>query len=232
MFYNSVQEWFDAGMPFNSFINGDCMEGMQAMSDKFIDLCICDPPYGIGAGEKRKYHDNAFTSYISKKWDCNCPKAQYFDDLFRVSKNQIIWGGNYFTKYLPPAKNWIVWDKKQPDGISFSMHELAFYSGDGQAKIFRGYFGGNRCTVKKIAQKYIRIHPTQKPVVLYRWLLQNYTQAGWKILDTHVGSASSLIACEWEGFDYIGFEIDQEYFEAACKRMDREREKMKQMKLL
>ena len=206
--------------------NEDCMEGMKRYPDKHFDLAIVDPPYGNDAGKKKKYHANAFTEYKPKAWDLNRPKSSYFLALYRVSKNQIIWGGNWFTKFLPPAKNWIVWDKKQPDGITLSMHELAFYSGDGQAKIFRGYCGANRCVVKELAQKYLRIHPTQKPVSLYLWLLNNYAKKGDLILDTHLGSGSIAIACYEMGFDLIGFEIDPDYYAGAVKRLDEHQRQM------
>jgi site-specific DNA-methyltransferase (adenine-specific) len=207
--------------PTNTVENIDCMEMLRKCPPKHFDLAIVDPPYGLGAGRKNKYHPGAFTEYIPKKWDSERPTAEYFEQLFRVSKNQIIWGGNYFTEFLPISKNWIVWDKKQPEGISFSMHELAFYSGDGQAKIFRGYNGANRCVVPSLAKKYLRIHPTQKPIELYKWLLKNYGKQGDLILDTHVGSGSSIVACIECGFNYYGCEIDKDYYDAAMKRIGR-----------
>jgi len=199
--------------------NEDCMEGMKRYSDKHFDLAIVDPPYGNDAGRKMKYHANAFTEYKPKSWDLKRPNRKYFIELQRLSKNRIIWGANWFTSFLPPTKNWIVWDKKQAEGITLSMHELAFFSGDGQAKIFKGYCGANRCVVKEIAQKYIRIHPTQKPVALYRWLLKNYAKEGDLILDTHLGSGSIAIACYDMGFNLVGFEIDKDYYDAAMKRL-------------
>jgi len=193
---------------------------MADKSDNYYDLAIVDPPYGINAGSKKKYFKGAFTEYTPKKWDSNIPNKKYFQELFRISKNQIIWGGNYFVENLPISKNWIVWDKKQSENISFSMHELAFYSGSGQAKIFRGYNGGNRCVIKDKAKKYIRIHPTQKPVELYRWLLKKYAKKGDKIFDSHGGSGSILIACVDMGFDIDWCELDVDYFQAAKKRYE------------
>ena len=207
-------------LELNRLYNMDCMEGMKEFPDNYFELAIVDPPYGIGASSIKKYSTAVFTKYIPKKWDNERPAKHYFDELFRVSKEQIIFGGNYFTGFLPPVKNWIVWDKLQPEGISFSMHELIFYSGKGQAKIYRGHNGANRCTVKHLAKKYIRIHPTQKPIALYDWLLKMYAKPGDKILDTHVGSTSSLIACRNAGHEFIGFELDKDYYEAATKRME------------
>lgn len=205
-----------------SIINADCMAVMSKLADKSYDLAICDPPYGIGAAGKKQYHAGALTEYTPKKWDDASPPAEYFDELRRVSKNQIIFGATYFTAHLPPAKNWIVWDKLQPEGVSFSMHELAYYSGGGQAKICRAYNGGNRVANNyEKAQKYIRIHPTQKPVTLYAWLLANYAQPGFRILDTHLGSGSSAIAALEYGYEMLATEIDEHYYAAAVERIGR-----------
>lgn len=198
----------------------DCMVGMKRYPDKYFDLAIVDPEYGINAGKKKQYHKGAFTTYKAKDWDLIRPSAEYFTELFRVSKNQIIWGANYFADLLPPAKNWIVWDKVQPAGISFSMHELAFNSCSGQAMIFTISNGenGNRCVVKELAREYVRIHPTQKPVKLYKNCLKYFAKENDKILDTHLGSGSSRIAAHDMNFDFTGFEIDKDYFEAQEKR--------------
>lgn len=199
----------------SKFILGDCMDpktGIPSYPDKYFDLAIVDPPYGIGinmnmgrkAG-KRKVHK-------LKKWDSDIPSDQYFDELFRVSKYQIVWGGNYFP--LPLTKSWIFWDKGVPDGVSFADGELAWTSGDKTLKkvsILYSGFQGNDGTS--------RVHPTQKPIQLYRWLLHNYAKPGDLILDTHVGSASSLIAYEQEGFEYHAWEIDEDYYNASTKRM-------------
>ena len=194
---------------------------MKDKPDKFYSLAIVDPPYGIGASSKKNYHANSITKYNKKEWDNKIPDKKYFDELFRISNNQIIWGGNYFTKFLPPAKNWIVWNKMQPENVSFSMHELAFYSGKGQAKIFTHYNGGNRVSNNlEKAQQYIRIHPTQKPVALYKWLLQNYAKPGDKLLDTHSGSGSFRIAAYDMGFDLDSCEIDEDYFKDNNARFE------------
>jgi len=191
-------------LKLNKLYNMDCMEGMKQFPDKYFELAIVDPPYGISitdSGRLGKYNVNG------NRWDDNIPTDDYFNELFRVSENQIIWGGNYFP--LPPTRGFIIWDKKQPEGVSFASCEFAWSSFDRSAKTF--YFS-------PMQDKY-RFHPTQKPVALYKWLLKNYAKKGDKILDTHVGSASSLIACYQMNFDYIGFEIDKEYFEKAQKRI-------------
>ena len=203
-------------MELNKFYNMDCMEGMKQYPDNYFELAIVDPPYGIGIdGQKEcvcKNPKHNRKQHTQKKWDESIPSKEYFDELFRVSKNQIIWGANYFVKYLCKGKKgWIVWDKGQ-HGLTMSYCELAYSSFDvpTRVKIL------NRCELLKDGT----IHPTQKPIALYKWLLMNYAKQGDKILDTHVGSASSLIACYDMGFDYVGFELDKEYFEKACKRIE------------
>jgi site-specific DNA-methyltransferase (adenine-specific) len=191
-------------LELNHLYNMDCMEGMKQFPDKYFELAIVDPPYGISitdSGRLGKYNVNG------NRWDDNIPTDDYFNELFRISENQIIWGGNYFP--LPPTRGFIIWDKKQPEGVSFASCEFAWSSFDRSAKTF--YFS-------PMQDKY-RFHPTQKPVALYKWLLKNYAKKGDKILDTHVGSASSLIACYQMNFDFIGFEIDKDYYEKALKRM-------------
>jgi len=202
------------------FILGDCMDletGLPSYPDKFFDLAIVDPPYGIGAakmnmglGKSLKCTKAKNRKWIAKEWDSTSPKNDYFDEVFRTSKNQIIWGGNYF--HLPPTKGFIIWDKEIPDGLSFSDFEFAWTSFDRAAR---------RAKYSAYLDKIHKIHPTQKPVKLYRWLLENYAKPGQLILDTHVGSASSLIACESMGFDYVGFEIDPDYYAAAKNRMSK-----------
>lgn len=196
------------------------MEAMAKFPDKFFELAIVDPPYGISESRRKSYHKNALTKYTAKKWDKSIPEQSFFNELFRVSKNQIIWGGNYFN--LPPMPKWIVWDKGQPEGIDQSMFELAWSSMKNvQSKIFRRPISLDKNTVsnnKYLAQQHIRIHPTQKPIALYKWLLQNYAKPGDKILDTHLGSGSSRIAAWDMGFDFWGYELDADYFEAMEKR--------------
>jgi len=206
----------------------DCMEFMRGLPDKAFELAICDPPYGIGASSSMNMGHRSknfkLQAYKKKDWDNNIPNAEYFNELFRVSRNQIIWGGNYMTAYLPVSKCWIVWDKEQPEGISFGMHELAWTTFLSQPKICRVSIssGSNRCSsdIEK-AKKYGRIHPTQKPVALYKWLLKNYAKPGDRILDTHGGSMSIALACFDMGFDLDLCEIDADYFKAGKERFDR-----------
>ena len=188
--------------------NQDCLEAMRQMADNQFDLAIVDPPYGLGdavvnSGGRFKRYENK-----NGNWDKDIPSQEYFDELFRISKNQIIWGGNYFP--LPPSKCFIVWDKKQPQGVSFAMAELAWASFEKVAKIFRHRTQGQEG----------RFHPTQKPVKLYEWLLDNYAEEGQTILDTHLGSGSIALACHNRGYSLTAFEIDKEYFEAAKKRLE------------
>ncbi len=181
------------------------MDGMKEFPDKYFSLALCDPPYGLDIA-KEKPRLSGRWNYKPKQWDSRCPDKNYFDELFRVSKNQVIFGGNYFP--LPPSRYWIIWDKQQSVD-NFADGEMAWTSFDKVVKFFRYSFVRND----------EKIHITQKPVALYCWLLHNYAKPGDIILDTHVGSASSLIACEQMGFKYIGFEIDKEYYQAATERM-------------
>ena len=182
----------------------DCVEGLKRFDDKHFDLAIVDPPYGIGISSNpfRQKHEKC-------DWDNATPSKQYFDGLMRVSKNQIIWGRNYFD--LPPSQGFIIWDKKQPQDFSSAMCEMAWMSFQKPAKIFRKHV---------ITAEPKKIHPTQKPVNLYDWCLKNYAKEGDLILDTHLGSGSSRIAAYKGGFDFIGFEIDCDYFNAQEKRFD------------
>ncbi len=203
----------------NKFILGDCMNpeyGLPSYPDKFFDLAVVDPPYGIGAHGGFGQSANKGNFKKNKKWDNQTPSLKYFKDILRVSKNQIIWGGNYFTDKLPATRCFICWHKKQ-QGKCFSDFELAWTSFDKISKMISLHYLERH--EHNIYNKNKRIHPTQKPVALYSWLLENYAKPGDLILDTHVGSASSLIACESLGFNYVGFEIDADYYEAAKKRM-------------
>lgn len=198
------------------FYNMDCMEGMKQFPDKYFELAIVDPPYGLGIdGQKEcicKNPKHNRKKHPQKKWDNQIPDATYFRELERVSKNQIIWGANYFVEHLTKGKKgWIVWDKGQ-HGLTMSDCELAYSSFDKPTRVV--IF--NRVELQKEGT----IHPTQKPIVLYEWLLNRYANKGDKILDTHVGSASSLIACHNLGFDYVGFELDEHYFQEATKRLE------------
>jgi len=194
------------------------MEGMAEFPDKYFDLTIVDPPYGGGQ------HFNFRFGIGDEVYENQAPSKEYFMQLFRISKNQIVWGGNYFSYALPVNRCWISWYKGQPIP-SFSDFELAWTSFDQVCKQINLESYGFRHADKRHGGNVI--HPTQKPIALYRWLLKNYAKPGDLILDTHVGSASSLIACEMEGFDYVGYEIDRDYFEAAQKRLKNFRSQLK-----
>jgi len=194
----------------------DCMEYMRGIPDKFFELAVVDPPYGIGVNHnmgRRKGDKNS--EYKPATWDNVSPEEDYFKELFRASKNQIIWGANHFiSKFAIDSSCWIAWDKKFSNDVSFAQFELAWTSFDS--------------TCKKFTQSPLdssRIHPTQKPIALYEWLLTNYANAGDKILDTHMGSQSSRIAAWRLGFDYYGCELDKDYFNDGCKRFEQERAK-------
>ncbi len=210
------------------FINADCMKYLPDFADNHFDLAIVDPPYGIGAGNYKRggtQHGKSkaiCNTYTVKKWDDNRPTGEYFKWLFRISKNQIIWGGNYYALQGSPC--YIVWDKDNSDN-NYADCELAWTSFDTAVRKFTHKWHG--MLQQDMKNKEIRIHPTQKPVQLYRWLLKNYAKPGDLILDTHVGSGSSLVACIMEEFDYIGYEIDKEYYDGAIKRIKTEKQKLK-----
>ena len=187
--------------------NEDNMELMARYPDNYFDLAIVDPPYGLGdsvvnSGGRFKRYENK-----NGNWDKSIPTEEYFKELFRVSKEQIVWGGNYFP--LPTNKCFIIWDKGQPEGISFAMAEYAWSFFNKVAQIFK-------CRTQGQKQ---RFHPTQKPVKLYEWLLINYAKDGDKILDTHLGSGSIAIACHNRGFELTACELDKDYYDAAIKRI-------------
>lgn len=193
--------------------NQDCLIGMKQYADKHFDLAIVDPEFGIGIGKSpRLVTDKGLEA---KSWDDRPIDPTYFTELFRVSKSQIIWGGNYYQ--LPGNKHCIIWDKLQPETLSFGMFDYAWTSFDGSNKIFR----------QSVQIEKDKIHPTQKPVQLYRWLLKNYAKPGDKILDTHLGSGSSRIAAAEMGFDFTGYEIDKDYFEAQEKRFNQYKSQLK-----
>jgi len=196
----------------------DCMEYMRGLPDGFADLAVCDPPYGIGAakmnmglGKSKKASKAKNRKWKPKELDDKPPTSEYFKELFRVSKNQIIWGGNYFG--LPSFQNYVIWDKEIPDGLSFADCEMAWTSFDGAPKMFR---------YSAYLDKKTKLHPTQKPIKLYLWLLRNYAKPGDKILDTHMGSQSSRIAAYKLGFDFYGTEIDPDYFSDGNARFQKE----------
>jgi site-specific DNA-methyltransferase (adenine-specific) len=187
--------------------NEDNMELMARYKDNHFELAIVDPPYGIGEdGGKCRTRGSNKTNGEKKGWDNETPSIRYFNELQRVSVNQIVWGGNYFTDKLPTSRCWIYWQKNM--GGDFADGELAWTSFD---KVLKQY--------RKRSETFNRIHPTQKPVKLYEWLLTNYAKEGDKILDTHLGSGSIAIACHNLGFDLTACELDKEYFDAAMKRL-------------
>lgn len=217
-------------MPISEVHNEDCMIGMARYPDKFFDLAIVDPPYfkGVGKlgyfGEKQSSIGVKRGEYAIPQWDKQIPAERYLEELLRVSKEQIIWGINYFKFYHTAGR--IVWDKVNGDS-PFSSCEIASCSLHESVRLFRYMWNGMNQAAglseptkmqgnKSLNEK--RIHPTQKPINLYKWLLSNYARSGNKILDTHMGSQSSRIAAYHMGFDYVGFEIDKEYFEAGNKR--------------
>jgi site-specific DNA-methyltransferase (adenine-specific) len=187
------------------------MELMARYPDKYFDLAIVDPPYGIGASEMTMGSGKNKKYKKGKNWDAETPNQEYFNELFRVSKNQIIWGGNYFP--LPLTKSWIFWDKGINGDCDFADGELAWTSFNKVLRIapirYKGFLGADK----------ERIHPTQKPVALYKWLLDKYAKQGDKILDTHLGSGSIAIACHDYGFELTACELDESYYNSALKRI-------------
>jgi len=195
--------------------NEDCMELMKRTPDGYYDLAIVDPPYGIDASKKFGLQEFGWTQYKRSDWDSEIPKKEYFDELFRVSKNQIIWGGNYMTEFLPPSMGWIIWDKGQRD-FTLADGEMAWTSFNKAMRIFE--FSRASC-IKSNNTMTEKFHPTAKPFELYKWLLDKYAKEGDKILDTHLGSMSIAIACHDYGFELVGCELDKEYYEAGIKRV-------------
>ena len=200
------------------FYNMDCIEGMKQFPDNYFDLAIVDPPYGKGTALTNGGSGRGWNKIInggSEKWDF-VPDEEYFVELFRVSKNQIIWGGNYFN--LPPTLLPLCWDKMRPNQKNVSEWEYAWTSFDGRARKF------TFCANGGFIMSEPRIHPTQKPIELYRWLIKLFYKQGHKVLDTHVGSASSLIAFEKDYIDYVGFELIEHHFNDATRRLKKARE--------
>ena len=203
-----------------SFYNGDCMDLLKQTPDKYYDLALVDPPYGLdlanmnmGIGKSKKASKIENRKWKPKDWDKETPNNEYFTELKRISKNQIIWGGNYFE--LPPCKNYIIWDKEIPEGLSFADCEMAWTSFDCAPKMFR---------YSAYLDKASKFHPTQKPIKLYEWILTKYAKDGFKILDTHLGSGSIAIAIDKantldkKNLTFVGIELDPDYFRAAVER--------------
>jgi site-specific DNA-methyltransferase (adenine-specific) len=203
--------------------NMNCIEGMKQYPDKYFELAIVDPPYGLdlanmnmGIGKSKKSSKKENRKWVAKDWDKYSPNDEYFEELFRISKNQIIWGGNYFD--LLSCKHYIIWDKEIPEGLSFADCEMAWTSFNKAPRIFR---------YSAYLDKKNKIHPTQKPIKLYKWLLANYANEGYKIIDTHLGSGSSRIAAYDMGYDFVAYELDKDYFETQEKRFNQFKMQMK-----
>lgn len=183
-------------------LQGDCLELMKEIPDGSVDMVLTDPPYGIGISA------NPFRGKFPKKeWDYTTPTKEVFDEIFRVSKNQVIWGGNYFSHFLPPSKSFFVWDKGQPEKFTSAMCEQAWVSNNKPAKLFR-----------KRVTSFKKYHPTTKPVDLMEWCLKFFPDVK-TVLDPFMGSGSTGVACVNTGRSFIGMELDPGYFETACKRI-------------
>ena len=189
----------------------DCMEYMKTVPDKYYELAIVDPPYGININMNQGRRSGDTKKHAIKKWDSKPPTNEYFLELKRISKSQIVWGANNFS-WIPPNNGWIVWDKDITGDVKFSKAELAYCSFSNTVNLvkIRAQTGNETYSNK--------IHPTQKPVALYKWLLKNYAKPNDKIFDSHVGSGSSRIACYDMGFDFMGCELDTDYWEAQEER--------------
>ena len=211
-----------------TLIHGDCMEYLAGLKDEAFDLAVVDPPYGIGCdGEGmsgRKSNSERFkgfsgTTYKGGAWDREKPTAEYIGELKRVSKNQIVWGANHFSSVVPyDSSCWVVWYKKQNPNDNAADCELAYTSFKTAVRMISIPWSG----FGHINLKETRIHPTQKPVKLYEWLLANYAKPGQRILDTHLGSGSSAIAAHYAGLEFVGIELDPDYYAAAVERFKRE----------
>jgi site-specific DNA-methyltransferase (adenine-specific) len=195
--------------PRIELLQGDCMDYMATLPDNAFELAIVDPPYGIGVNHNmgRRKGDKP-SNYKPAEWDNKPPSHEYFIELMRVSFNQIVWGANHFISRMPfDSSCWLMWDKGFSEDVTFAQFELAWTSFHNTCKKFNAH-----------PSQQNRIHPTQKPVALYRWLLHNYAKQGDRILDTHLGSGSSAIACHGMGFDMVGIELDEDYYTASVKR--------------
>lgn len=210
------------GSPLDSLVsevyNMDCVQGMKHYPDNYFDLAIVDPPYGIHdklcRKDSPKNKSKFNTLYYQKQWDKERPQNEYWTELFRVSKNQIVFGANYFVSNLPVSRGWIFWDK-MGENMSSVNNELIFTSFDISIKTFKRCHGLDKGFMNKEGSN---IHPTQKPIALYNFILSNYAEKGFKILDTHLGSGSSRIASYFYGCDFVSFEIDEDYVKASDKR--------------
>ena len=204
--------------------NEDNMLLMARYPDNYFELAIVDPPYGIGVTKNKRLNNNS-----NNDWDNEIPSAEYFKQLKRVSKNQIIWGGNYFIEHLQNTRCYLNWDKLNHSD-TYADCEMAWTSFDKNAKIFKYMWDGNRYgfigAIKGVGKKSIRTHPTQKPIALYEWLLMNFAEKGDKILDTHLGSGSIALACHNLKYDLTACELDKEYYDAAIKRIEQHKQQL------
>ena len=238
---SSKQASKQADIPAFGYYNMDCIQGMKMFPDKYFDLAIVDPPYGIGmghthgvgkSGTNRPFGGTVYGYDKTRKSkqkqyhvfnDDSIPNSEYFDEVFRVSKEQIIWGGNFFLEHLGRATCMIVWDKARRN-LDQADCEIAWTSLNGQPRVFN--FRWNGMLQENMKNKEIRIHPTQKPIALYEWLLNRFAKPDDIILDTHVGSASSLIACHRTHHKFVGFEIDPVYYKESKERLGAEMSQM------
>jgi len=201
-----------------SLYNCDCIPELKKFKENHFDIAIVDPPYGIGMGGNAQIKSISNrpnwkgNKYDIKKWDNARPTKDYFDEIKLKCENQIIWGGNYFTDYLFPSKGWLVWDKNFSHNKNFSHGEIAWTSFNTILRLFKFSATGINFSQNKI-------HPTEKPVALYRWILKHYAYKGNKIIDTHLGSGSNAIACLDYGINFTGYEIDADYFQDIKKRI-------------
>lgn len=213
----------------STLLNCDCMEYMRGLPDKAFDLAIVDPPYGIGEnGDRNASRGKLAVAQNYKAFagnDREPPPPEYFIELQRVSKNQIVWGANHFIdRIAKPSSCWIVWDKVTGNS-DFADSELAWTSFKTAVRNFRFQWSG--MLQGDMKNKELRIHPTQKPVKLYEWLLTNYAKPGQRILDTHLGSMSSVIACLNMGFEITGCELDADYFKAGVDRVQQSQQQLR-----
>ena len=197
-------------MDINELYNADCLDIMREMPDKSVDLVITDPPYGIG-----DFGDRVDKTFMINEWDIK-PSQEYLDEIFRISKNQIIFGGNYFD--LPSTSCFLIWDKEQPEAFSFAMCEYAWTSFKSPAQMFR---------YRAVGLHIVKVHPTQKPVPLFEWIIRNYAKEGDIICDPFFGSGSCIVAAVRMGHPFIGIEKEKMYFDAAEKRIKKAQEQGK-----
>ena len=205
----------------------DCMDALREMEDNQFDLAIVDPPYGIGVKswdftkpnrpDLSKRIRDGYRKYEAKGWDESPPPPEYWKHLHRVSVNQIVWGANYFTPHLPPSRGWVYWNK----GLDFSKSTNFSHGELAHTSFYKRLLSVTISPKSETCGGENRIHPTQKPVALYKWLLTNYAKEGDTILDTHLGSGSIAIACHDLGFDLTGYELDEDYYKAACERLEK-----------